>query len=499
VTDPGDPQVLVVGAGPVGLALAVSLAGHGVAVRIVDKLKQPTAESRAIVVHARSLEMLERLGVAERLIDSGVRTTRMELHSDGETIAQFELDTIDSSFPFSVTTAQTETERVLTERLAELGVSIDRGVELVGFEQHEAGVRSRLRLADGSEQLVESAFVAGMDGSHSTVRAQLGLKLEGSFKGERFLLGDVEAEGIDRSAMHTYLSSEQGPVVVFPMLGQRARVFGQVDADAPPETPTLERLQGLVDRGAPGIRLLESHWLTFFDIHHAQVPAYRVGRAFLGGDAAHVHSPAGGQGMNTGMQDAFNLAWKLAQAVGEGASEALLDSYHAERHPVAAHVIEFTNDLTRATTLEGGLARRLRDRVVHAASGLAPIAHRMADETEEVRVAYRDSPIVAGRRSRRRVSPGEAAPDVGGLHAALDDWAHTIVSVGAAGEPVGVTVAGSDDPGTTLPDPERAIARRYGFGEEGGLVVVRPDGYVGLVAEPGDGAAVTCYFAALRP
>jgi hypothetical protein len=195
------------------------------------------------------------------------------------------------------------------------------------------------------------------------------------------------------------------------------------------------------------------------------VPRYRSGRAFLAGDAAHIHSPAGGQGMNTGIQDAFNLAWKLA---AENPSEALLDSYHAERYPVAEHVIRFTTATTRAGTIEHPLARRLRNEAMGVAMGLAPIAHKIADETEETGIGYRRSPIVNGRRFGRGPRPGDVAPALG---APTDG--HAVLQVG-----------------TTVSDPGDA----YGFGASGGIAVVRPDGYIGLLARAGDARAVHAYF-----
>ncbi|MDO8211179.1 FAD-dependent monooxygenase [Conexibacter sp. CPCC 206217] len=530
----GSPSVLIVGAGPVGLVLACELTRRGVPIRVIDKRAQPTTESRAIVVHARSLELMERVGALDALIASGVRTTAMEMHSNGRTLAHVRLDTVDSPFPFSVTTAQTETERILGERLTALGGMVERGVELVSLEQDDAEVRSTLQHDDGRTEVVSSAWIAGTDGSRSTVRAQVGTRLEGSFKGERFLMGDVETEHqLDPTAIHTFFSAHAAPLIAFPMKGRRMRVIAQQDSapegspdagsSASGAAPTLAELQAAADRLETGIRLTSSHWLTVFEIHHAQVPQYRHGRAFLAGDAAHVHSPAGGQGMNTGMQDAFNLAWKLALVDAGEAGDALLDSYHAERHPVAARVIELSTKLTDAATLKGTFARKLRNHVVHLATGLAPVQHALANETEEVDVAYRDSPVVAGRSSRR-LHPGDAAPDVAGteLRIALLGGsdaraAHTIVSIAPAngGAPAlpgsngssvadirhvlvieSITHASGFD--AIVPDPDGLIAERYGVGAHGGTVVVRPDGYVGLIAALDDEAAVGRYFDALR-
>ena len=512
MTSDGYADVLVVGAGPVGLLLACELARRGTSFRLVDKLAAPTNESRAIVVHARSLEMMERVGTVDALIASGRRATAAEFHADGERLGRIELDTVDSPYAYSVSTAQTETERVLTERLIELGGTIDRGFELVGLEQDQREVRAALRGPDGSEQTFRSAFVAGTDGSQSTVRAQVGTSLDGSFKGERFLLGDVDADyDYSGDAFHMFFSAGAPPLVLFPMLGERARLIAQL-GDGADEHATLEHLQAICDERAPGVRLRSSHWITVFEIHHAQVPQYRHGRVFLAGDAAHVHSPAGGQGMNTGMQDAFNLGWKLAAAVAGRAAPRLLDSYHAERHPVAARVITNSTRLTKAATVEHQLERRLRNLALHVAAGLAPVRRKLAEQTEETDIAYSDSSVVASSKGRHGgPQPGDAAPDVPGLEPALHSVLaansdHTALYIaGSDGTPprlsleqpglrhllVGGASDGFDD---VLPDPERLVAERYGAGSEGALVIVRPDGYIGLRTSLADAGGARAYF-----
>jgi 2-polyprenyl-6-methoxyphenol hydroxylase-like FAD-dependent oxidoreductase len=498
--DPTD--VLVVGAGPVGLVLACELARRQVRVRVVDKLRRPTVESRAILVHARSLELLERLGVAEQVIASGVRTEGMQLHADGQILADLPFGTVDSPYPFSVSTAQTETERILTARLVELGGSVERGVELLTFEQGESEVRCRLAHADGRIEETTTGWVVGTDGSHSTVRAQTGQRLEGSFVGERFLLGDVDADhDLPRDRTHSFFGVGGGPLLIFPMLGRRVRVVAQV-TDSDDET-TVDRLQSVVDERTSGFRIRAARWLTVFEIHHAQVPQYRVGRAFLAGDAAHVHSPAGGQGMNTGMQDAFNLGWKLAAVVHGHADQPLLDSYHTERHPVAARVIRQTTRITTVGTLDHRLARELRNRALRLVGRLAPVRRLLADQLEETDLTYRTSPVVAGTSRRGGLRPGDHAPHVPGtgLDELLAAAEETVAVVfGRLGAEAADALAGlrqiQVDDGTVgsvdqtssravVADPGGRIARRYRT-RPGDVVLIRPDGYIGYLGSLDD-------------
>jgi 2-polyprenyl-6-methoxyphenol hydroxylase-like FAD-dependent oxidoreductase len=518
------PQVLVVGGGPVGLVAGAELARHGVRVRVIDKLAQPTNQSRAIAVHARSLDMFDRMGIVDELLSTGIRATAMQLYAGHGKLFRVPLGGVDSAFPFTLTTAQTETERVLAEHAESLGVTVDRGVELVALSQDSQGAQVTLRRADGSTEQVSASYVIGADGGHSNVRKMVGTKLAGSFVGERFLLGDVDCEHfLDLDSMHTFFSPD-GPVVVLPMRDGRMRFLAEVhDAPGTPINmhPTQDELQAVIDRRIGGIRIVHSHWLTSFEIHHARVPALRWGRVFLAGDAAHIHSPAGGQGMNTGMQDAFNLAWKLAAVVNAHVSgqagDTLLDSYEAERLPVADQVIKFTDRLTRAGTLSG-LPRRIRDAVIRALSHVPPAGRFMAENAEEVNINYRKSPIAVGSRLRHaKIAAGEHVPHMTdpelqkqlGAARGADNPGHVVLTIAAgrvapaAGGPgetqVLVTtdeipVAGYD---AVVADPKGIVAQRFGL-KNGGRVVIRPDGYIGAVAALDDTTTVAGYFAKVR-
>jgi len=276
--------------------------------------------------------------------------------------------------------------------------------------------------------------------------------------------------------------------------------------------PTLDRLQQILDERVGGIRLTKAHWLTAFELHHAQVNRYRWDRVFLLGDTAHIHSPAGGQGMNTGMQDAFNLSWKLAAVVNGSAAPALLDSYHAERHPVADSMITFTRRLSRVGTLTG-VPERIRNGTLKLLSHVRPIPRLMARTTAGVAINYRHSPIVVSRAPRgAKIVAGDHFPNVANrdLQKRITEcWGaeHTTVTV-TVGRPAPapgpggqqVLVCDNDIPvngyDVVIADPQRILGRRLGL-MSGGRVVVRPDGYVGAISGHRDGRNVADYFTAL--
>jgi 2-polyprenyl-6-methoxyphenol hydroxylase-like FAD-dependent oxidoreductase len=517
---PSNPDVVVVGAGPVGLVAGCELARRGIRVRVIDKLAQPTDQSRAIAVHARSLDMFDRIGIVDEMLSTGIKATAMQMYAGRKKLVRIPLGGVDSAFPFTLTTAQTETERVLGEHLRSLGVTVERGVELVALSQEGDGVRLTLRHHDGATEQAVASWVIGADGAHSIVRKLVGTKLAGSFAGERFLLGDVDAEHtLDLDSMHTFFAPE-GPVVVLPMRDGRMRFLAEVhDAPGTPLNlqPTEEELQTILDQRIGGIRLRKSHWLTSFEIHHARVPAYRWGRVFLAGDAAHIHSPAGGQGMNTGMQDAFNLAWKLAAVIKGEAGDRLLDSYQAERLPVAEQVITFTNRLTKVGTLSG-VPRLIRNLLVRIISHVPAMRRAMADTAEEVNVGYSGSPIGVGPRLKgAKVVAGDHFPHVTDevvqkqLSAVCGarNLSHAVLTVAAgqvapaAGGPgqLQVLVNADDTPvagyDAVIADPNSVVAQRLGL-TNGGRLVIRPDGYLGAVAALDDTTTIADYFATLR-
>jgi 2-polyprenyl-6-methoxyphenol hydroxylase-like FAD-dependent oxidoreductase len=516
----GEDEVLVIGAGPVGLTAACHLARLGVAVRVVDALDRPTTESRAVGVHARSMEMLASLGVLARLEARGRRIGALAVVSGqtGETRARLDLRAAPSRHPYVLDVAQPDTEEVLAQRAAELGVRVERGVRLTGLTQDADGVEVGLRSREG-ERTVRVGWVVGADGGHSTTRRLVGLPLEGDFTGQHFAMADVDVDTPLSPDTIRMFSHPDGMGILFPLVGERARVMFFVDAPGPGAgDPTLEQIQALADARMGGrIRVRDPRWLTYFEVHHAQVARYRSGRVFLAGDAAHVHSPAGAQGMNTGIQDAANLAWKLALVVQGRADAELLDTYHDERHPVGAEVVRATTALTDVGTASGPEAA-IRDVGLFVVGHVHRLGSSAATRLAELTVHYRDSPLsVQHGRPHRGARPGEHAPDPVGLRrrdgtpVAVEElltgpgW----VLLARSGDPtrlaelrrafdgVGTVVGVVDDAAAAedrdwVVDADDVLGRTYGLGSEG-VALIRPDGYLGLMADSADAGVVRSY------
>jgi 2-polyprenyl-6-methoxyphenol hydroxylase-like FAD-dependent oxidoreductase len=368
-----DTDVLVVGAGPSGLTLAASLVKKGVATTVVDRQAAGANTSRAAVVNARTLEVLDGLEVSRRLLKEGIQAPRFTIRDGRRILIPVDFSVLPTDYPYSLMVPQATTERLLLDRLTELGGTVIRPKTLTAVVQDADGVTATFDDGDA----IGARYVVGADGMHSTVREQSGIGFAGGAYQESFTLADVRLRG-DAPADEVILFwAKAGLTVVAPLPGEIFRIVAPV-ADAP-EEPSAPFIQQILDErglGAGRMVVTDVIWGSRFRIHHRVADTYRAGRLLLSGDAAHVHSPAGGQGMNLGIQDGVALADALAAAVG-GASESVLDEYSAARRPIAQQVVEMTDRLTRLATLPRA-ARPIRNTAIGLAGRIPAVQRGLA-------------------------------------------------------------------------------------------------------------------------
>ncbi len=470
--------VLVVGAGPVGMTMAAELKRYGIPVRIIDKAAARTDKSKALVVWSRTLELLDRgEGGSKPFIDAGFKCEAVNFIAGDKTVGRINMETIQTPYPFALMIPQSETERLLDERLNDLGVTVERQVELISFKSRADGVDAVLRHADGREENVSTDWLLGCDGAHSAVRHGLNAPFTGETMDSDFFLADVHATGypFPDTEVSVYWHRD-GVFVMFPISPGRYRIIADLPPTAGTQTPapTLEQVQAIVDRRGPsGMRVFDPIWLAGFRINGRKVSSYRHGRVFLSGDAAHVHSPAGGQGMNTGMQDAFNLSWKLAMVIRGICGEQLLDSYSPERSGVGDAVLKAAGRLTGIGTMHNPVAQTIRNIVGHAMLGLSPVQHAVAANMSEVTIGYSKSPL-NGPALAKGPKPGERVEPIAG---------ETPVGSGSAPQ---FALFAEESPAIIelvkkfegLLDPE---VRPHLAPD--GIWLVRPDGYVACAAK----------------
>jgi 2-polyprenyl-6-methoxyphenol hydroxylase-like FAD-dependent oxidoreductase len=400
MADMTNVDVLVVGAGPTGLTAACELARRGLRVRIIDEAAAPTKLSKACGVHARTLEIFDDMGIAEKAIEAGVKLVGVSVIAGGESVVSADLGELPTRYPFLLSISQVETEGVLFELLKSRELAVEREVKLVSFAQDGTGVTAKVSTKAG-EQEIRAAWLIGCDGAHSTVRKKLEIKFEGSTYDERFLLADVKVDATLRDDRVTTYFGEDGVLACFPMKGGRFRLIGTAPpGDEKEIAPTLDEIASLfAARTGSAAPITEPQWLARFRVHCRQVEKYRDDRVFLAGDAAHIHSPVGGQGMNTGIQDAHNLAWKLALVHSGKARGLLLDSYELERHAVGQAILRGTDVATKVITLKNSLARSVRNEVARFMTSFELIQQRVAEHAAELTVSYERSPIVREDRT----------------------------------------------------------------------------------------------------
>ncbi|KIQ63045.1 FAD-dependent oxidoreductase [Kitasatospora griseola] len=459
-------DVVVVGAGPTGLLLAGDLAAAGLRVTVVDKRGEESNLTRAFAVHARTLEQLDARGLADELIATGLTLRSLQAVDR----LRIDFSTLPSRFPFVLVTPQSHTERVLRERAVKAGAELRRGAELTGLRQDAQGVALTVRTAEG-EQRLRARYAVGADGVHSAVRDLLGIPFPGESVVRSVMLADVRLENPPEEPL-TAGADERGFAFLASYGDGWYRVIGwdrdhQVPDSAPVVVPELADLLRQVTGRDLG--LAEVRWSSRFHSDERQATSYRSGRVFLAGDAAHCHSPAGGQGMNTGLQDAANLSWKLVAAVRGWAPDALLDTYQTERHPVGRAVLRSSGALVRLALGRHASTRALRSAIGAAAGHLGPLAELGAKQISGIGYSY---PAEKGAHplAGRRVPDLRLAVDVPGgpsrLHEALRSGKAVLIS----NDELSVADSWADRVVTAAPaDPHGKLRDT--------VLLVRPDGY----------------------
>jgi 2-polyprenyl-6-methoxyphenol hydroxylase-like FAD-dependent oxidoreductase len=484
-----DTEVLIVGAGPTGLVLAHWLHRLGVAFRIVDKAQAPAQQSRALAVHARTLELYAQLRLAQSAIERGIVMPRLGVWRDRRRVAEAAFGPAgegQTPYPYLLTFPQDEHERFLIERLEAQGVRVERGLELTDLAETGGGWRATLSKGAAVET-IDARFVCGCDGAHSAVRHQLGVPFKGAPYAEQFFVADVEAIGSAADRAFNLCLDADGICVVAPVRRTGAhRLIGLVPPDKQNKSDLEFRdVQRLVAR-VTGLTVRKVNWFSAYHVHHRMAERFRQGGAFLLGDAAHIHSPVGGQGMNTGIGDASNLAWKLADVIRGRADAKLLDTYETERMAFARRLLATTDVLFKRVADRGAAGRLWRTSLLPA--GLPLVFGTLASRRSAFRTAsqigidYHRSPLSAGGAGR--VRGGDRLPwldwDGGDNYETLKvcDWR---LQVYGRAKPPLQALAGELGVGLDVyaHTPEAAQA---GFMKDA-LYLVRPDGYVAF-AEP---------------
>ncbi len=393
-----DVDVLIVGGGPVGLSLGIQCGRYGVRARVIDKLPKPSTHSKALALWSSALEALEAMGCSGAVIAAGIEVRQIRISAESAHLADVDVAReVESRYSLPILLPQSETERILTERLQELGGKVERGSELLSFEEEGNGVVCQVLSGDGSVETVRSRWLAGCDGAHSSVRRGAAIDFLGEALEDTFALADVVIDpSPDEDAVHLDWS-EKGVLALFPVRPGLWRVVAnRRNNEWGAESPTLEEInEHFANHGYDDWRASDPEWLSVFHVSERQAETFRKGRVMLLGDAAHVHSPAGGQGMNTGIQDAFNLGWKLGLlAAGRGDEDALLESYDAERSQVAEMVLKAAAMRTKVSLLKNPVARLARNTGLRIMAQTEKFQADFAEELSGLAISYEESPVI---------------------------------------------------------------------------------------------------------
>lgn len=499
-----DTQVLIVGAGPTGLVLALWLTRQGVKVRIIDKTSEPGTTSRALVVHARTLEFYRQIGLADEVIARGLKFLAANLWVGGRKVAHVELGEMGkglSPYPFMVIFPQDEHEKLLIEQLKKEGIEVEREKELLSFSD-QSQIKATIRTKSGAEEPITASYIAGCDGAHSKVREVIQANFSGATYSRMFYVADAQATGpVADGELHLALDDAEF-LGVFPLAGQgRARLIGTIDKSAESGGKKLrweDVSQVVIDRLKVDVKKI--NWFSTYHVHHRVADSFHKGNAFLLGDAAHIHSPVGGQGMNTGIGDAINLAWKLAGVLQGTSKTSLLDTYAIERRAFAERLVATTDQAFTLVTKQSALAKFTRLKIVPQILprlvSFKSMRRLMFKTVSQVNINYRMSPIAAG--SMQSLRGGDRLPWVPNEQAAEKSNFDALKSQKWQVHTYGTLTSEAskfckENDLAFFEFPFSAGARHAGL-EESSLYLIRPDGYIGWTGTPSDLDSLKSYW-----
>lgn len=404
--------ILVVGAGPTGLTMAAELTRHGVPCRIIDKKAGITDKSKALTLQSRTMEVFEDMGLIQEVLDTGRPVSGFSFYAQGKRIVQVASAELDTPYPYILLHPQSETEASLEKHLNRLGVEVEWNTQIIKLQQNNEQFKVELQHANGEIEAIEPNYLIACDGGRSFCRKAIGARLDGDTFESEFIIADLEVEFSNPPSENEWNGyfTNQGLVLLASLQKEgNWRIVIEVpwemqdksaSTDANSEEPTFDELKKMIEllHPIPDLKLHKANWISRFRIHRRIIEHFRYGSVFFAGDAAHLHSPAGGQGLNSGIQDAYNLAWKLALVSRGVAQPELLDTYHAERYPLLKQQVETTDAAFKMMLLRNPVSRKIRNRLVSLLLDLEPIQHPMEKRLAMLTINYRNSPIIDEHR-----------------------------------------------------------------------------------------------------
>ncbi|MFZ2314454.1 MAG: FAD-dependent monooxygenase [Gammaproteobacteria bacterium] len=513
--------ILIVGAGPAGLMMACELARRGISFRIIDKNSERTPSSNATWIQTRTIEIFNHMGIVDRFLKIGHECNGISLYNSGKILATIPLNNIESTFPFVLMLSQSEIERLLTEYLKEFNVEIERSSELVDLQESSNSVTATIKNANGIKEDITTDWLIACDGSNSTIREKCHIFFPGEDINEQFIVADAKIKSfMSKDNIHIYF--DEGSIFsAAPLGGDSYRITANLHLDYPRKIFTEIGVIELAQERAHGAYYVtEASWISSFWIHSKLTNNMRKNSIFLVGDAAHIHSPIGGQGMNTGLQDAYNLAWKLALVINQKANPSLLDSYQLERYPVVSKIVNQTEILTKMFLFDKEFLSKLKKFSKKIMKNESTFSAKVGNQITQLDIKYPESPIISYDEHATKGSPqqGERAPDVvidpsKKLYDYLKNTSHNILLfIGSAttkdnvekikkfrnylyelyADNIKIHIITKEElPGfdNIILDKNNTIHERY-YAEKPTVYLIRPDGYIACYSKNIDPAKI---------